>query len=346
MIEVKKSKKEIMNLEDLKPCYLYISRSSSVLDDKIGGIKKFLKGKINFDTDFKVFNLLDDIDEEEFSNFINIPSFFSTKKVVVIKDIEHMPSHLLKMLISFLLMDSSKNSSIIFIITASSDKLNFKFLDSVEKVGQIKKIRTPLSSNLRKWLKEKSELDRVKFTPRAATVLIESVNLDLNLLKVEYEKLYTYISSEKEKIVDEKVVKSLVSSVSLLRVFDLIDYIGSRDKNGVLKALKVILDEKQNLIGVVKLIHRMFKCFLYLKSEGGRELTRNYIEKNINMPPYFVNKLISKYIRYSKNYSEDEIIKVFEILNIYDINFRKGETEDRNLARRLISEIVNVKVTQ
>lgn len=346
MIEVKKSKKETINLEDLKPCYLYISRSNSVLDDKIGGIKKFLKGKINFDTDFKVFDASDDIDEEEFSNFINIPSFFSAKKVVVIKNVEHMPSRLLKMLVGFLSMDGSKNSSIVFIITASSNKLNFKFLDSVGKVGKIKKFRTPLSSNLRKWLKEKSELDGVEFTHRAATVLIESVNLDLNLLKVEYEKLYTYVSSEKEKIVDEKIVKSLVSSTSTLRIFDLIDYIGSRDKNGVLKALKVVLDEKQNLIGAVKLIYRMFKCFLYLKSEGGRELARNYIEKNVNIPSYFINKLISKYIRYSKNYSEAEIIKVFEILNIYDINFRKGEIEDKNLARRLISEIVNVNVTQ
>ena len=57
MMEAKKLKKKIINLEDLSTCYLYISKSSSVLDDKINGIKKFLKGKINFDSDFKVFDL-------------------------------------------------------------------------------------------------------------------------------------------------------------------------------------------------------------------------------------------------------------------------------------------------
>ncbi|GAI71239.1 unnamed protein product, partial [marine sediment metagenome] len=45
-----KLKKELLKLEELAPCYLYISTSDSVLEDRIESVKKFLKGKINFDT--------------------------------------------------------------------------------------------------------------------------------------------------------------------------------------------------------------------------------------------------------------------------------------------------------
>jgi len=344
MSKVDKTKK-ILNLDSLEPCYLYISKSSAVLNDTIGSIKKFLKGKINFDADFRIFDALDEINEEDFNNFVSMPSFFSTKKIAVIKNIDHLPSRLLKVLTGFLLAVNSKDSGIVFVITASKDKLNSKFIDAVKKVGQIKKLKSPLSDNLRKWVREKSEIDGIKFTDRAIAVLTESVNFESSLLKAEYEKLCTYIISEKEKIIDEKIVKSLVNSINPSNIFDLVDYLGSRSRGNALKALKAISDKNENLIGIVKLIHRMFKCFLYIKSDGGMEFARSYIENKINAPTYFVKKIVDKYAKYSRNYSETEIIKVFEILNTYDINFRKGEIEDKNLTQKLILEIINVNIS-
>ena len=253
-----KLKKELLRLEELAPCYLYISTNDSVLEDRIESVKKFLKGKINFDTDFKIFSGAEEIDEEEFNNYISTPSLFSPKKIVVIKYIEKVSANLQKKVINLISSNSNGGTNVIFIITASKQKFNPALLDAIRKAGKVVQLKSPLSSSLKKWLEEKSKSDEIKFTEEAESLLIENVNLDLNLLKKEYEKLHDYISSEAKKVIDEDTVRFLVSRIYSLKIFDLVDYLGKRDKDNSLKALRSILEEGQNLIGLVTLIQRIF----------------------------------------------------------------------------------------
>jgi DNA polymerase-3 subunit delta len=336
------SKKEPLRLQKLSSCYLYISPSDSVLEGTIDSVKSFLRGKINFDTDFKTFSGTEEIDEEEFTNYVSTPSLFSPKKIVVIKYIEKVPVSLQKKVIDLISTGVSESENIVFIITALKQKFNPALLDTVRKAGKVRQLKSPLSSSLKKWLEEKSRSDGIKFTENAASLLIENVNLDLNLLKREYEKLYDYISSEPKKVIDEDAVRFLVNRVYSLKIFDLVDYLGKRDKDNSLKALRSVLDEGQNLIGLVTLIHRMFKCFLYIKSGNSKSSVTDYIENNMKVSPYFVGKLVSKYIKFSDNYTESEILKIFEMLNEYDISFRTNSVEDKHLVKKLISEIIDI----
>jgi len=342
-MKIDDSKKELLKLEELSSCYLYISTSDSVLEDKIESVKNFLKGKINFDTDFKVFDGAEEIDEEEFGNYVNTPSLFSTKKIAVIKYVEKVPVSLQKEIINSISSKGNDGANIIFIITALKQKFNPKLLDAVREAGKVVQLKPPLSGDLRRWLEERSGSDGIKFTDEAESLLIENVNLDLNLLKREYEKLYDYIYSEDKKIIDESVVRFLVNRIYSLKIFDLVDFIGKRDKDGSLKTLQSLLQEDRNLIGLITLVHRMFKCFLYIKSGNGKSSVTDYIENNIKVPPYFVGKLVSKYIKLSSNYTESEILKIFEILNKYDISFRTNSGEDKHLVKKLISEIIDVE---
>ena len=83
-----KPKKELLKLEELLPCYLYIGSNDSLLEDTVDNIKNTLKDKINFDTDLKIFSGLEEISEEDFLAYINTPSLFSSRKIAIIKYIE------------------------------------------------------------------------------------------------------------------------------------------------------------------------------------------------------------------------------------------------------------------
>jgi len=336
------SKKESFKLEKLLPCYLYISASDSVLDERIESVKSHLRGKINFDTDFKVFNGTEEIDEEEFTNYVNTPSLFSPKKIMVIKHMEKVPADLQKRVKNLITGTPGNSGNIVFFITASTQKLNTALMDSIKSAGKIAQLKAPLSGTLKKWLDEKSESDGIRFTEKAALLLIENVNTDFNLLKRQYDKLFDYIISEEKKVIDENTVRSLVNRIYSLKIFDLVDYIGKRDKDGSIKALKSMLDEGHNLIGLVTLVHRMFKCFLYIKSGDSKSLVTDYIESSMKVPPYFIGSLVNKYIRLSDNYNETEIFKIFKILNKYDIGFRTNSSLDEQLAKKLILEIIDI----
>ena len=344
--------KQLTKIDDLKPCLLYISKSGSVLDDKIDSLKKFLKSKINFEVDFKIFYGGEEIDEGELINFYNTPSFFSEKKVAVIKNIEKVSKSITSIITSLLSDPEIKNFSTVLVITAleespSKKKINPNLLEAIKKIGVIKKIENPLTSSLGKWLDEKSELDGIKFTNSAAVKLIENVNFDINLLKTEYEKLYTFIISQKDKIINEIAVDRLVDRVYDMKIFDFVDYIGERDREGAIVALKPIMMEKNpNLLGLITLVHRMFKAFMFIKSSDrgnnidGIAWAEKYIQKHTRYD--IVTKLMNKYIKSSKKYSRGEIAKVFEILSNYDVLFRTQETATKNLIMKMISEITDV----
>lgn len=193
------SKDKILELDKLSPCYLYVSTSESLLEDNINNIKDFLEDKINFDTDFKIFSSIGEIEEEEFANYIDTPSLFSYKKVAVVKYIDSTPVVLQKRLADLILKSISKNNNIVFIITSLKMKLNPELIGAVKKTGKIINLKPPSIGSMKKWLGKKSDSDGIIFTAGAKDLLIENGNMDLGLLKKGYDKLYNYISSEKEK---------------------------------------------------------------------------------------------------------------------------------------------------
>lgn len=339
-----KPEKQILKLEELLQCYLYISSDDSLLEDTIDNIKSVLKDKINFDTDLKVFNGIEEINEEEFSGYVSTPSLFSSKKIAIVKHIEKMPVSLQNKVADLVSNGGSGSINIIFIATSLKQKFNPFLFDAIKKNGKVVILKQASIRSLRRWLDEKSNSDGIEFTEEAASMLIENVNLNLGLLKKEYEKLFNFISSEDKKIIDVDAVRFLVNRVYSLKIFDLIDYIGRRDKDRSLIALKSMLDDERNLSGLITLLHRMFKCFLYIKSEGGESKATNYIENNTKGSPNFIGSLVNRYIKFSDNFTQSEILKIFEILNKYNIAFRTGFAEEKNLAVKLISEITDVKI--
>ncbi|MBM3705738.1 MAG: hypothetical protein FJW66_04345 [Actinobacteria bacterium] len=361
--EHKKTSNPEKSAEDfsvLKPCYIYISKSGSVLDEKIENIKKAVKSRLGTDVDFKIFYCGEEPDAGELSVFYNTPSFFSEKKVAVIKDFEKASLQLVET-VSGLLENTDEDSfGTVLVITSQKDVEKKKTTKAMEKIlskASVKKLYAPVSDSLKKWLYEKAELDGIKFLPKASARFIENVNFDIGLLKREYEKIYTYIISEKDKAIDETAVNKLVARVLEMKIFDLVDFIGKRDKSGALVALKSVLvpvksgaadndsgsGDKRNILGLITLLHRMFKAFLYIKSTDDREILKNYILRNIGHAPYMVPKVTSNYIKFSANFNYSEIIKIIGILNRYDYLLRTAPSGQlKGLILKLIAEIAGV----
>ncbi|MBN2072541.1 MAG: hypothetical protein JW770_01175 [Actinobacteria bacterium] len=333
---------EKFDFENLKPCYLYVSADESMLLDKLEEIRGFLRNKLDFETDFMELDFSEDGIEEQYDNFITMPSMFSARKFMIIENTDKAPVGLQKKIAGIIPAEVNENR-IVFFLTSSRGKLAPVLMKAIEEYGTVKKLNKPLASDLKKWLDGRASGDGLKFTDDARELLIENVNADPGLLKREYSKLYDYICSEDHKIINRDMVDNLVSRVYSLKIFDLVDLLGQRDKAGSIKALASLMKDEQNPIGLITLIHRMFKSMLYIKSESGSVSVSGYIEKYLNASPYFIGKLVSKYIKFSGNYSHEEIIRIFDILNRYDISFRSGNAGDKNLLKIMISEIVDVR---
>lgn len=335
-----------------KKAYLYISRSDSTLNEKIEEIRSYAGSKANTDTDLKIFDPCDKSTLEDFENFVSTQSLFSSNKIVILKNIDNAPAGFQRLAAKMLSGediegDREKGSqpSVVYIFTASREKINKVLLDIIKKIGIVKKLKSRVSGDLLKWLEDRASSDGISFTDDAKVLLVENVNLDMQLLKNEYNKLFDYISSEDEKVIDREAVKFLVKRIHFMKIFDLVDFLGERDKNRSLEALEDILKEDKKLLGLITLIHRMFKSMLYIKTEDSGASATDYLSKNIYMPPYFIGKMVSKYIKFSRNYSEAEIVKIFGILNDYDIELRKNIADNSNIIKIMIARIIDIRAS-
>jgi|GEM_PF-701060 len=368
------------SISSMKPCYMFVSKSSSILDEKISNLKKLLRNQINMDTDFNVYYAAEEINSREFLNYCNTPSFFSMRKVAVIKDIDKAGLDFLDALLDFFNENKCKSQETIIVITASKMPFSRKeqdddkktktkgkktkgktfneLIEIISSIGIIETLNAPASSSLKKWLHEKAELDGLNFTQQSANRFIENVNFDLNLLKKEYEKINLYMISEKDKNVGVETVNRLVSRVFEMKIFDLVDFIGKRDKNNALEALKSVLYEKKSvkdageqpqsgkgMPGLITLLHRMFKAFLLIKTNGQKDMLLAYVRRHLGHAPYMVQRVSDNYFRFSRNYSIEEIIKIFDILNRYDVLLRTSQQDiNSGLVLKFISEITDTKL--
>ncbi|HAJ95425.1 MAG TPA: hypothetical protein DCP02_04235 [Actinobacteria bacterium] len=334
----------------LKKAYLYISRNDNTLKEKIEEIRDYAGSEARIDTDLKIFDGSDKSALEDFNSFVSAPSLFSSSKIAVLENIDRAGAVFQKLVLKILSEEDIEDGSeernqpaVAYIFTASSEKINKSLLNIIRKIGTVRKLKSPVYGDLLKWLKDRTSSDGISFTDDAKVLLVENVNLDMGLLKNEYNKLFDYISSEDNKIIDRKAVKFLVSRVHSMKIFDLVDFIGERNKDKSLEALEDILKEDKKLLGLITLTHRMFKSLLYIKTEDGGASVTDYLSRNIYMPPYFIGKMVSKYIKFSRNYSEAEIVKIFKVLSGYDKDLRKGIADNSNIIKTMIIHIIDIK---
>ena len=331
---------ENIKIEELKALYFIESKSESIIDEKIREIRSYLKDKINSEGDIRIFDGKHEIDPSDLYNFINTPSFFSVKRAAIIKSCEKITKDIIKIISEFFLKTSNPNESIAIFLTSPELSKAYGFQDIVKKYGEVITIRKPETENIRKRVLEKAQLDGIKITPKALELFTGNINGDLNLLEKEYEKLYLYVCSEKEKIISEDVVQKLVGRNISFTIFNFVDYIGYKNFKMAADLIPFMAEDEFASIAAIKQLYNMFRNVLFvMDGERGSAEVKNYLEKNTKANPGMVLKIISNYRGFAKKWTLEEIKRIINILNDFDIAKRKTSQSNIKFLYSLLSEI-------
>jgi len=331
-------------LSDLKACYYIESRSDNILNDAVRETKSFLKDKIDIVNDIRVYGSLEENDSQDFFNFINTPSFFSIKKAVIIKNTEKLSKEFLKAIIDYFDLSANPADNSFFLFTGEDIRKTPQIEAVISKYGEKYKVSSPLSGDFKKKLIEKAELDGIKITPKAAALFAENVNDDSILFENEYEKLYAYVYSDKDKIINESSVKRLVSRSIDFTIFDFVDHIGAGRFNEALELTTLLQKDELSSILALSQLYRMFKAILLIKaSNSGKEDARMFLEKNIKAKPYFILKVLEKYERFEKIYDFESIVRILSLINELEIRKRKISEPDALFLYNIVIKIKQIK---
>lgn len=254
-------------------------------------------------------------------------SFFSTKRLFVVKHLLEKLKDSDTELISAL-ENLDKDTDVIFVESKKAATKIWKWLDKNAEQKEFQEIKGHAVVD---FIKEKVAEEGGEIAPLAAERLASFAGSDLSQLTEEIKKLVLYKHSdgpEKEQI-QTADVDELVASDFNANIFNLMDALAAKNNRRSAELLKSFLASGENEIYLLTMIQRQFRNIAMAKfSKGINDTT---LAKKAVIHPFVAKKSIQQ----ARNFSEEEIIKIYKKINWADLKLKSGYDPGQILLRIL-----------
>lgn len=267
--------------------------------------------------------------EQELSTY----SFFNEPKLIIVKlqkkSTEEDESKSKKEWLTEDLEDKILNKietiTLVFLEEGTSKgKLN-KF---IAKNGKVIVFDKKKPQELANWAQEYAKENGVIIEKAEAVYLVDLCGSNKQVLANEIMKLVDYV--ENCRITKDDIDKMCIKTSEVI-IFDLTDSYGKKDIKATLKNLENLLENKEPLQKILIMITKHFKSLLLAKIalEQGKN-----VATELEISPYPAKK----YSEQSKNFSKEELIRIFQELAQLDIDSKVGKIDLKIGMQKIIME--------
>jgi DNA polymerase-3 subunit delta len=231
------------------PVYLLYSTDDFLLYEALSAIKEGFGDSSGFN--FDVYDLKspdDSISLDAILDILNTLPFISSRRAVVINNVQKLAKKEVQKLEDYLL-NPSITSLLVMLHTGAAPKLFGATLS-----GSFKSIAVSVQEReLPLWIKERAKQKKVRLSDRAAEYLISMTGTDLGMLSAEVEKLACFAGSETGRVIDVDDIKEIVYSGADYSAFNLLDALKRKDAREVFRIFESIAktQEPQMLLGAL-----------------------------------------------------------------------------------------------
>lgn len=255
-------------------------------------------------------------------------SFFSPKKIIIIRNIEVLKydeykesfDHLFKYL---------DNPSSLNLLIIEAKKLDNKTKISKELKKKCNIIKTEI--NTKSYIKQKfKDFD---IGQDAINILDEYCLGDISKLDNECNKLINYKWDEK-LITKEDIIKLVQKKEEESRelTFEFTKALASKDKSSALLLFRKLLKADDNALGIIGLLASQFRIVLQVKLLDERRLTSKDIAHMLDENDYRIKKTMEL----TPLYSEKEISDLIIALEDIDLQTKTTDTSPKSLIEMFI----------
>ena len=263
---------------------------------------------------------------------LNTYSFFNPEKLIIVKipkksKDETSTKDWYTDELDRLLKQDLGNICLVFIEDGTSKS---KLTSAISKIGKVEVFEKNKRENLNLWVTNICRENNIVIQQKDIAYLIELSGTDKQIIYQELKKLIDY--SGDNSIIDKEVIDKLCIKTSEVIIFDLTDALGKKNTKYALKCLEDLIDNKEPIQKIMIMITKHFKMLLLAKIalKEHKELS-----KELGTNPYATKK----YVEQSKNYSEDELYKIFDDLCQLDIDSKLGKIDLKIGMEKIFMEI-------
>ncbi|MDP3730862.1 MAG: DNA polymerase III subunit delta [Candidatus Omnitrophota bacterium] len=238
--------------------FLFAGREKYLKDRAINELRSRSLDSSSGELDYKVLHGSDTSADEIINSAGTIP-FFSSKRLVVVKDFDKLSKEDTSKVIAYI---KNPNQHTCLII----DSDDASILESEPSISRYAKVLrfAPLSDNeLSAWIKKYLSAQGKTIEDDALDMLKESKGADLLNLSSELDKLITFIDKRKSVTGDD--VENLVGKSVVSSAFDIASAIGDRDASRAIKIVHELTSSGKKPYEITGILSWFFKRALKAK---------------------------------------------------------------------------------
>lgn len=247
---------------------------------------------------------------EQIRQSIDTVSMFDEKKLLIIENIFSANKELQEDILEFLKnrnLETDKDRIIIFWDEEIDKKsILYKFLKSRAKVQEFEPLKR---TQLKNWIRNYVVEQKGKIEDLVAEKLIEYVGKDLWRMSNEINKLLNY-----NKDIKVEYIELLIKPEIDLNVFEMVDALGYKNKNKVLKIFNQFLEKREDETYLLTMFIYQIRNLIKVKT-GGR----------LDLHPFVIRKSRQQ----ARNFSFEDLKKIYYQLLTIDFDIKTGKTDPK-----------------
>lgn len=262
----------------------------------------------------------------------NTLPFFSDSRVIVLENskwFEKYPKDL-----DLEMLEALPDSTYIIFVESDVDKRGrlYKWID---KHGYASAMNAPDGKMLQTWIAGLCKAEGKQIEKEAVDYFLEHVGMDktnMLLMKNELEKVFAYCSDK--TAITTKDIKDICVSQATDKMFEMLDAIGSCERERALLLYHDFLALREPAMRVHVMLTRHFRILMKVKGLSESGMDNKTIASICGIPPFSVKKYAAQTGKYSYERLKDMVEQCQEI----DYKIKTGQIKDTVGVELLIVE--------
>lgn len=321
----------------IKPIYFLCGEDFFGIESALLEIKKVVEPLIATDFDKETFFASDK--ELNLSNIISAAKTFpfgDGKKLIIVKNAEEIKSFLKDQSFVDYISNPAEFTVLVFLYEGKISSISsepFKSLLRNQFLYESSELRSDM---LLKWLIQFVEEKNKKISKENASLLIDIVGENRNLLENQLEKIIEFLDEEKE--ISLNAIHDLATKLKTHTIFDLYNALDKKDKGMSLKIAYNLLDNSDlGIIGIIAMLNKHFTALLRIDELEKTQMTKEQKARILGTHQFYYNNYVSA----ARQFGFSGISKALESILTADVHVKSTSLDDKTILTILIAEILS-----
>lgn len=316
--------------DSIAPIYAVLGEESFLREAAVNAIRLAVIGSDADGPDAFNYDLLygDETDALEILNVCDTLPAFADRRLIVIRDVGALRPRETERLLPYL---KTPVETSCLVLTGEKVDGRLKFFQALKSVAVVVDC-SPLDLRaLPSWTSEQAAELGLRLDEAACEALQHASGGNLAVMRRELEKLGAYVTpSTQVTVADVEAVRGADRGGT---VWDLLDSLGRKDRQGALRALAKVLDAGEPPLRVIGLLTSHWRQVWKAREQLGRRVPEAGLARILGVPPFRIRKLVDQ----ARAYSDEDLSRSFEAFREADSLLKGG---GRGAERRVMERLV------